>query len=43
MGNFPKIINFNHIPFLFVFLSFFLSTLQQKPIHDFSLTVLFFK
>lgn len=38
IGNFPYIINFNHIPFLFVFPS----TLQQKPIHDFSLTVLYF-
>lgn len=37
IGNFPDIINFNHIPFLFVFPSI----LQQKPIHDFSFTVLF--
>lgn len=38
IGNFPDIINFNHIPFLFVCPSI----LQQKPIHDFSLTLLFF-
>lgn len=38
IGNFPDSINFNHIPFLFGFPS----KLQQKPIHDFSLTVLFF-
>ena len=38
IGNFPDIINFNHIPFLFVFPSI----LQQKSIHDFSLKVLFF-
>lgn len=38
IGNFPDIININHIPFLFVLLS----TLQQKCIHHFSLIVLFF-
>jgi len=37
IGNFPDIINFSHVPFLFVFPS----TLQQKPIHDSSSTVLF--